>query len=230
MLKQEGTAMAAHDSKDQDVSLVSKGQFTSIDDLHQSKSIKLYECPHNHNSAEQMLANGQQGDNIDSGIVPTDAFYLSEQNADSQREEPTTVFKEQKPQMYDLSTVELSNTAIAPETLSLSTLYNRDLNIIQTKPEIIGQVLSGDIAIELNSSSVNSRSNSDKNARNERGKLKIFLGAAPGVGKTFAMLTEANEKRKQGMDIVITKISDTCPLIYGDPVLLERVLAIVNEK
>ena len=203
MLKQEGTAMAAHDSKDLDVSLDSKGQFTSIDDLHQSKSIKLYECPDNHNSAEQMLAKGQQGDNIDSGIVPTDAFYLSEQNADSQREEPTTVFKEQKPQLYDLSTVELSNTAIAPETFSLHTLYNTELNSSQTKPEITGQVLSEDIAIELNSSSVNSRSNSDKNARNERGKLKIFLGAAPGVGKTFAMLTEANEKRKQGMDIVI---------------------------
>ena len=60
--------------------------------------------------------------------------------------------------------------------------------------------------------------------------MSFTIGAAPGVGKTFAMLTEANEKRKQGMDIVITKISDTCPLIYGDPVLLERVLAIVNEK
>ena len=196
--------MAAHDSKDQDVSLVGKEQFTSIDDLHQSKSIKLYECPHNHNNAGQVLVDEQQqGVNIDSGIVPADAYYLSEQNADSQIEEQATVFKEQKPQLYDLSTEELSNTAIAPETLSLSTLYNRDLNISQTKPEITGQVLSGDMAIELGSSSVNSRSNSDKNSRNERGKLKIFLGAAPGVGKTFAMLTEANEKRKQGMDIVI---------------------------
>ena len=39
--------------------------------------------------------------------------------------------------------------------------------------------------------------------RNERGKLKIFLGAAPGVGKTFAMLSEAAEKSRQGEDIVI---------------------------
>lgn len=36
-----------------------------------------------------------------------------------------------------------------------------------------------------------------------RGKLKIFLGAAPGVGKTYAMLEEALEKRNQGLDVVI---------------------------
>ena len=35
------------------------------------------------------------------------------------------------------------------------------------------------------------------------GKLKIFLGAAPGVGKTYAMLEEALAKRKQGLDVVI---------------------------
>lgn len=37
----------------------------------------------------------------------------------------------------------------------------------------------------------------------ERGKLKLFLGAGPGVGKTYAMLSEALEKRKRGVDIVI---------------------------
>lgn len=37
----------------------------------------------------------------------------------------------------------------------------------------------------------------------ERGKLKIFLGAAPGVGKTYALLTEACALRKQGIDIII---------------------------
>lgn len=36
-----------------------------------------------------------------------------------------------------------------------------------------------------------------------RGKLKIFLGAAPGVGKTYAMLEEALEKRSQGLDVVV---------------------------
>ncbi len=35
-----------------------------------------------------------------------------------------------------------------------------------------------------------------------RGKLKIFLGAAPGVGKTYAMLEEALGKFKEGLDVV----------------------------
>src|SRR5579885_1155527 len=36
-----------------------------------------------------------------------------------------------------------------------------------------------------------------------RGKLKIYLGAAPGVGKTFTMLQDALAKRAQGLDVVI---------------------------
>ncbi|PTQ51183.1 MAG: Osmosensitive K+ channel histidine kinase KdpD [Brockia lithotrophica] len=39
--------------------------------------------------------------------------------------------------------------------------------------------------------------------RSNRGYLKIFLGAAPGVGKTVAMLREANEMLRQGIDIVV---------------------------
>lgn len=35
------------------------------------------------------------------------------------------------------------------------------------------------------------------------GKLKIYLGAAPGVGKTYAMLQDAIAKRKQGLDVVV---------------------------
>src|SRR5215471_11223267 len=36
-----------------------------------------------------------------------------------------------------------------------------------------------------------------------RGKLKIFLGAAPGVGKTYEMLQAAQAKRRDGVDVVI---------------------------
>src|SRR5215472_8207796 len=35
------------------------------------------------------------------------------------------------------------------------------------------------------------------------GKLKIFVGAAPGVGKTYKMLEEARAKRKDGVDVVV---------------------------
>src|SRR5215472_15616390 len=36
-----------------------------------------------------------------------------------------------------------------------------------------------------------------------RGRLKIFLGAAPGVGKTYEMLETARAKRREGVDVVV---------------------------
>ncbi len=37
----------------------------------------------------------------------------------------------------------------------------------------------------------------------EQGRLKIFLGAAPGVGKTYEMLTTARAKKAEGLDVVV---------------------------
>jgi two-component system sensor histidine kinase KdpD len=39
--------------------------------------------------------------------------------------------------------------------------------------------------------------------REGRGRLKVFLGAAPGVGKTYEMLTNAQQKRREGADVVV---------------------------
>jgi len=36
-----------------------------------------------------------------------------------------------------------------------------------------------------------------------RGRLRIYLGAAPGVGKTFAMLNEAHRRLDRGTDVVV---------------------------
>jgi two-component system sensor histidine kinase KdpD len=36
-----------------------------------------------------------------------------------------------------------------------------------------------------------------------RGKHKIFIGMAPGVGKTYRMLEEAHQLKKDGIDVVI---------------------------
>lgn len=36
-----------------------------------------------------------------------------------------------------------------------------------------------------------------------RGRLKVFLGAAPGVGKTYEMLASAQAKRRDGVDLVV---------------------------
>ncbi len=38
---------------------------------------------------------------------------------------------------------------------------------------------------------------------NKRGKLRIFFGASPGVGKTFAMLQAAHQRRNEGLDVLV---------------------------
>ncbi len=43
----------------------------------------------------------------------------------------------------------------------------------------------------------------ESNTTENRGKLKIFLGAVPGVGKTYRMLSEAHRRVARGEDVVI---------------------------
>src|SRR5262249_8606128 len=43
----------------------------------------------------------------------------------------------------------------------------------------------------------------EEHARQHRGKLKVFFGAAAGVGKTYAMLEAAREQRDDGVDVVV---------------------------
>jgi len=43
----------------------------------------------------------------------------------------------------------------------------------------------------------------EEEARAARGRLKIFFGASPGVGKTYAMLEEARAKRREGVDVIV---------------------------
>lgn len=40
-------------------------------------------------------------------------------------------------------------------------------------------------------------------AKQARGKLKVFFGAAAGVGKTYTMLEAARKAAKEGMDVVV---------------------------
>jgi two-component system sensor histidine kinase KdpD len=37
----------------------------------------------------------------------------------------------------------------------------------------------------------------------ERARLRIYIGAAPGVGKTYEMLQEAHVLRARGLDVVV---------------------------
>lgn len=50
-----------------------------------------------------------------------------------------------------------------------------------------------------------------------RGRLRIYLGAAPGVGKTFAMLDEGHRRRSRGADVVAGVVET-----HGRPVTAER--------
>src|SRR6266850_3347670 len=42
-----------------------------------------------------------------------------------------------------------------------------------------------------------------EDARQKRGKLKVFFGMAPGVGKTYAMIEAARRELAAGRDVVI---------------------------
>src|SRR6185369_2315808 len=65
--------------------------------------------------------------------------------------------------------------------------------------------------------------------RQARGKLKIFFGAAAGVGKTYAMLEAAREQRAQGVDAVVGWVdshgrAETEALLGGLEVLPRRAM------
>lgn len=45
----------------------------------------------------------------------------------------------------------------------------------------------------------------------KRGKLKIFLGYAPGVGKSFRMLDEGRRRRARGEDVIVGAIQPSAP-------------------
>ena len=64
-------------------------------------------------------------------------------------------------------------------------------------------------------------------ARAGRGRLKIFLGAAPGVGKTYAMLEAARRHRTDGLDVLAAVIethgrAETENMLRDLPILPRR--------
>ena len=66
-------------------------------------------------------------------------------------------------------------------------------------------------------------------ANERRGKLKIFIGASPGVGKTFAMLSGAQRLAGEGKDVVIGIVethgrAETAALLTGLEVLPRKAI------
>ncbi|MBU2641445.1 MAG: two-component system sensor histidine kinase KdpD [Thiobacillus sp.] len=66
--------------------------------------------------------------------------------------------------------------------------------------------------------------------RAQRGKLKVFFGACPGVGKTYAMLSAARALQQQGTEVVVGLVethgrSETAQLLEGLELLPPRVVS-----
>jgi two-component system sensor histidine kinase KdpD len=67
----------------------------------------------------------------------------------------------------------------------------------------------------------------EEEERKREGQLKIFFGAAPGVGKTYAMLEAARQKRSESVDVVIGIVEthgrkETASLLEGLEVMPRR--------
>jgi two-component system sensor histidine kinase KdpD len=63
----------------------------------------------------------------------------------------------------------------------------------------------------------------------KRGNLRVYLGAAPGVGKTYAMLDEAQRRAERGTDVVVAYVEthdrpNTVKQLGGLEVLPRRVI------
>lgn len=66
--------------------------------------------------------------------------------------------------------------------------------------------------------------------KDRRGKLTVFLGAAPGVGKTYAMLSRARRLKADGVDVVVGLVEthgrgETAALLDGLEILPRRRVA-----
>jgi two-component system sensor histidine kinase KdpD len=66
-------------------------------------------------------------------------------------------------------------------------------------------------------------------AREERSRFRLFVGAAPGVGKTYAMLQAAGERREEGVEIVVGVVethgrAETEALLEGLEVIPRRIV------
>ncbi|HBZ68460.1 MAG TPA: histidine kinase, partial [Deltaproteobacteria bacterium] len=65
--------------------------------------------------------------------------------------------------------------------------------------------------------------------RLRRGRLKVYIGFAAGVGKTYRMLEEAHALTKRGVDVVVGFVEthgrvDTAALVHGLEVVPRRTL------
>src|SRR5579862_5277054 len=63
--------------------------------------------------------------------------------------------------------------------------------------------------------------------RSQRGRLKIYLGYGPGVGKTYQMLSEGQRLKKDGIEVVLGLVEthgrvETAKLVEGLDIIPRR--------
>ncbi len=61
--------------------------------------------------------------------------------------------------------------------------------------------------------------------RQERGRLKVYLGSSAGVGKTYAMLREGNRLKSQGVDVVVGFVETHGRVETADQILNLEIIA-----
>lgn len=73
----------------------------------------------------------------------------------------------------------------------------------------------------------------EQDQEKRRGRLKIFFGYAAGVGKTYAMLDDAQEQYKSGVDVIVGYVEphtrpETMELLDGLPALPYKIIQYKN--
>ena len=115
----------------------------------------------------------------------------------------------------------LFHKSIALEILSRTN--DLDLIMLQTKDN--AELLSD----TTENKSVQGKSASEKQGSFKFGKLKIYIGMAPGVGKTYKMLQDARELQKQNINILLGVIDthgrvETAKLMDGLSILQPKLI------
>ena len=78
----------------------------------------------------------------------------------------------------------------------------RELVAASTQPAQLGFLGADGVNVTELNLAVGRRPGEDDDM-GKRGELRIYLGAAPGVGKTYAMLGEARRRTDRGTDVVV---------------------------
>lgn len=82
-------------------------------------------------------------------------------------------------------------------------MHALELNTRPAHPVVRASGVAHTDLVEIEELSAESAADSPRRDEPRRGELRIYFGAAPGVGKTYAMLGEAHRRVERGTDLVV---------------------------